>query len=108
VWTNLLDNAHDAKDGAGTLRLATRVEGGVVVVEIGDTGSGMPPQVAAGAFEAFYTRKDVGTGTGLGLDVARRIVVERHGGTISIDSPPGETVLRARIRPAEPQRRAVG
>ncbi len=97
VWTNLIDNAVDAMDGAGTLRLATRADGDGVVVEIGDTGPGMPPEVAARAFEAFYTTKDVGKGTGLGLDIARRIVVERHGGAIAIDSRPGETVLRVRI-----------
>jgi signal transduction histidine kinase len=97
VWTNLIDNAVDAMDGRGTLRVATRVEDDSVVVEIGDTGPGMPPQVADRAFEAFYTTKDVGEGTGLGLDIARRIVVERHGGTISIDSRPGDTVLRVRI-----------
>jgi signal transduction histidine kinase len=104
VWTNLIDNAVDAMDGTGTLRLATRVEGDSVVVEIGDTGSGMPPHVAGRAFEPFYTTKDVGKGTGLGLDIARRIVVERHGGTITIDSQPGETVLRVRlpIRPHHP------
>jgi signal transduction histidine kinase len=97
VWTNLIDNAVDAMAGRGTLRVATRVEDDSVVVEIGDTGPGMPPHVAARAFEAFYTTKDVGEGTGLGLDIARRIVVERHGGTISIDSRPGDTVLRVRI-----------
>ncbi len=97
VWTNLIDNAVDAMDGAGTLRLSTRAEGDDVVIEVGDTGPGMPPQVAARAFEAFYTTKDVGKGTGLGLDIARRIVVERHGGTIAINSRPGQTVLRVRI-----------
>jgi signal transduction histidine kinase len=104
VWTNLIDNAVDAMDGTGTLRVATRAEGDSVVVEIGDTGPGMPPHVAARAFEAFYTTKEVGRGTGLGLDIARRIVVERHGGTISIDSRPGATVLRVRIpvRPRSP------
>jgi len=102
VWTNLIDNAIDAMDGAGTLRLTTRAEGDDVVVEVGDTGPGMPPEVASRAFEAFYTTKDVGQGTGLGLDIAQRIVVERHGGTITIDSPPGETVLRVRI-PARPR-----
>jgi signal transduction histidine kinase len=97
VWTNLIDNAVDAMAGRGTLRVATRVEDDSVVVEIGDTGPGMPPQVASRAFEAFYTTKDVGEGTGLGLDIARRIVVERHGGTITINSRPGDTVLRVRI-----------
>ena len=65
----------------------------------------MSPQVAARAFDAFYTTKDVGKGTGLGLDIAQRIVVERHGGTITIDSRPGETVLRVRLplRPPVPQ-----
>jgi len=103
VWTNLIDNAVDAMDGRGRLRLSTRADGDDVVVEIGDTGPGMPPEVAARAFEAFYTTKDVGKGTGLGLDIARRIIVERHGGTISIDSRPGETVLRVRI-PVRPTR----
>jgi signal transduction histidine kinase len=109
VWTNLIDNAVDAMDGAGTLRVATRAEGDHVVVEIADTGPGMPPQVAARAFEAFYTTKDVGKGTGLGLDIARRIVEERHGGTITIDSHPGETVMRVRlpVRPPEPRDRTV-
>jgi len=102
VWTNLIDNAIDAMGGTGTLRLATRAEGDDVLVEVGDTGPGMPPEVAARAFEAFYTTKDVGKGTGLGLDIAQRIVVERHGGTITINSRPGETVLRVRI-PARPR-----
>jgi signal transduction histidine kinase len=84
-------------DGTGTLRVATFVEGDSLVVEIGDTGPGMPPQVVDRAFEPFFTTKDVGKGTGLGLDIARRIVVERHGGTITIDSRPGETVVRVRL-----------
>ena len=97
VWTNLIDNAVDAMEGMGTLRVATRADGDGVVVEIADTGPGMPPEVAARAFEAFYTTKDVGKGTGLGLDIARRIVEDRHGGTITIDSHPGATVLRVRL-----------
>ena len=103
VWTNLIDNAVDAMDGTGTLRLATRVEGDSVVVEVGDTGPGMAPEVADRAFEAFYTTKDVGRGTGLGLDIARRIVEERHGGAIAIDSRPGRTVLRVRIPVRRPR-----
>jgi signal transduction histidine kinase len=97
VWTNLIDNALDAMDGTGTLRVATRADADGVVVEIGDTGPGMPPQVADRAFEPFFTTKDVGRGTGLGLDIAQRIVVERHAGTITIDSRPGETVVRVRL-----------
>jgi signal transduction histidine kinase len=57
----------------------------------------MSPQEAARAFDAFYTTKEVGKSLGLGLDIAQRIVVERHGGTITIDSRPGKTVLRVRI-----------
>jgi signal transduction histidine kinase len=105
VWTNLIDNAVDAMGGSGTLRVATRAEDGEVVIEIGDTGSGMPPEVAARAFEAFYTTKDVGQGTGLGLDIARRIIVERHGGKISIDSRPGETTLRVELPIRRPEPR---
>ena len=102
VWTNLIDNAVDALNGAGTLWLATRRDGDGIVVEIGDDGPGMPPEVAARAFEAFFTTKDVGKGTGLGLDIARRIVVERHGGTIAIDSRPGNTVVRVRLPLTQP------
>jgi signal transduction histidine kinase len=97
VWTNLVDNAVDAMAGSGTLTLSTRAEPDAVVVEVEDTGAGMPPEVAARAFEAFFTTKDVGQGTGLGLDIARRIVVDRHGGAVDIDSVPGRTVLRVRL-----------
>jgi len=97
VWTNLIDNAIDAMGGTGTLRITTRAEGDDVQIEIADTGPGMLPEVAARAFEAFYTTKDVGKGTGLGLDIARRIIVEHHDGTITIDSKPGETVLQVSL-----------
>ncbi|MET0741493.1 MAG: ATP-binding protein [Candidatus Nanopelagicales bacterium] len=103
VWTNLIDNALAAMDGHGVLTVAARLVDGDVVVEIADTGPGMPPDVAQRAFEAFFTTKDPGQGTGLGLDIARRIVVQRHGGTIEIDSQPGHTVLRVRlpVRPSQ-------
>ena len=97
VWATLIDNALDAMNGSGTLRLTTRAEQDGITVEVGDTGPGMTPQVAARAFDAFYTTKDTGQGTGLGLDIARRTVVERHGGSITIDSRPGNTVLRVRL-----------
>ncbi|MGH3471838.1 MAG: sensor histidine kinase [Nocardioidaceae bacterium] len=110
VWTNLIDNAIDAMDGAGTLRIVTRPDDRSVVVEICDTGPGLPEKVAARAFEAFYTTKEVGKGTGLGLDIARRIVVERHRGTIDIDSQPGRTVLRVTVplRAPDPQEAGAG
>lgn len=99
VWTRVIENALDAmaEAGTGTLRIRTRADGAYLVVEISDTGVGMSSAVAARAFDAFYTTKEVGKGTGLGLDIARRIVERRHGGTISIDSQPGETVLRIGI-----------
>jgi signal transduction histidine kinase len=107
VWTNLIDNALDAMNGPGTLRLATRAEQDDIIVEISDTGPGMLPPVASRAFDAFYTTKDTGKGTGLGLDIARRTVVERHGGLITIDSQPGSTVLRVRL-PVRAHGRAAG
>ena len=84
-------------NGSGTLRLVTRAGPDDIIVEVGDTGPGMDPQVAARAFDAFYTTKDTGKGTGLGLDIARRTIVERHAGTITIESRPGNTVLRVRL-----------
>jgi signal transduction histidine kinase len=92
-----VDNAVDAMDGVGTLTVTTRRDGEAVVVEVGDTGSGMSPEVQQRAFEPFYTTKGVGRGTGLGLDIAHRIVVERHGGTIAIESQPGDTRMRVRL-----------
>jgi signal transduction histidine kinase len=94
VWTNLITNAVDAMSGTGTLRLSTRPERDGVVVEIGDTGTWSDPGAKDRAFEPFFTTKGVGEGTGLGLDISRRIVVGRHGGDMAIDLRPGETVLR--------------
>jgi len=104
VWTSLIDNAVDAMDGVGTLRVSTRADGSGVVVEVGDTGCGMTPKVRGHAFDPFFTTKEVGKGTGLGLDIARRIVMERHGGDISIASRPGETVLRVPLPLRNPGR----
>jgi signal transduction histidine kinase len=96
VWTNLIDNALDAMGDRGTLRVSTRMDRGAAVVEIGDTGPGMSEETREHAFDPFYTTKGVGEGTGLGLDISRRIV-DRHRGDISIDTRPGETVLRVRL-----------
>jgi signal transduction histidine kinase len=102
VWTNLLDNALDAMDGSGELRVATSLDGSALVVEVGDTGGGMSPEVARRAFEPFFTTKGVDKGTGLGLDVSRRIVVENHHGQIAIESQPGHTVVRIRLPLRQP------
>jgi signal transduction histidine kinase len=103
VWTNLIDNAIEAMDGKGALRLSTRTEHDDVVIDVQDSGPGMPPEVASRAFEAFFMTKEAGQGTGLGLDIARRIITERHGGTIVIDTRPGCTILRVRIPARSPQ-----
>jgi signal transduction histidine kinase len=97
VWTHLVDNALRAMAGPGSLRVSTRADGpGGVLVEIGDTGAGMTPEVRMHAFDPFFTTRAVGDGVGLGLDIARRIV-EEHRGEISIDAAPGGTVLRVRL-----------
>ena len=97
VWTNVVDNAIDAMDGSGTLRVSTRADQSFLLIEIADNGTGMTPDVAKHAFDPFFTTKEVGKGTGLGLDISRRIIVDRHGGAIEIDSSAGETVLRVRL-----------
>lgn len=98
VWTNLIDNAVDAMGEGGILRVRTRHDdAGWVVVEIGDSGPGMTDDTRQHAFEPFFTTKAVGKGTGLGLDISRRIIVDRHGGEITIDSRPGDTVLRVSL-----------
>ncbi|UTI62841.1 ATP-binding protein [Paraconexibacter antarcticus] len=94
VWTNLLDNAIDALGESGTITLTTRRDGERALVEIADDGPGIPDEVVAHIFDSFYTTKDVGRGTGLGLATARRIVVDRHGGSIIVGSEPGRTAFR--------------
>ena len=96
VWTNLIDNAIDAMDGHGTLRIATRKDGNNIVVEITDSGPGIDPSILNRVFEPFFTTKDVGKGTGLGLDISRRII-DRHEGEITFDSHPGSTTARVRL-----------
>jgi signal transduction histidine kinase len=90
VWTNLIDNAIDAMNGNGELRVRTYRDDGCVVVEIGDNGPGISPEVKAHIFEPFFTTKAVGEGTGLGLDTVQRIV-RKHRGNIQVNSRPGDT-----------------
>ena len=97
VWTNLLDNAIDALGERGTIAIATRADGECALVEIADDGPGVPEDVAPRIFDPFFTTKDVGYGTGLGLATARRIVVDRHGGSLMLESHPGRTTFRVRL-----------
>ena len=93
VWTNLIDNAIDAMGGQGELRIRTYRDDSCVVVEIGDNGPGISPDVQTHIFEPFFTTKGVGEGTGLGLDTVQRIV-KKHRGNIQVNSKPGDTVFQ--------------
>jgi signal transduction histidine kinase len=91
VWTNLIDNAVAAMGETGTLTLRTGMDGERLAVRVGDTGTGIPPEIRPRIFEPFFTTKPVGEGTGLGLDISYRIVVEKHHGDIRVQSQPGDT-----------------
>jgi signal transduction histidine kinase len=104
VWTNLLDNAIGALGETGTITIGTSLDGPCVRVDVADDGPGIEPAVRERIFDPFFTTKDVGQGTGLGLDTARRIVAERHRGSIGVDSEPGRTVFRVWL-PLEPTAR---
>ena len=97
VWTNLIDNAIDAVNGSGRICLSTSREDNQLVVEIVDDGPGIPAEVQAHLFEPFFTTKAVGSGTGLGLVISNRIVADRHGGEIEVESRPGETRFKVRL-----------
>ncbi|MFR9798443.1 ATP-binding protein [Streptomyces sp. MS06] len=97
VWTNLIDNAVAAirdAGGDGTLTVRTARDGDRLLVEFGDTGPGVPAAIRDRIFDPFFTTKPVGEGTGLGLDISWRIVVNKHHGAIEVDSVPGETRFR--------------
>ena len=97
VWTNLIDNAIDAMDGKGELTIRTSLENNCVLVEIIDNGSGIPPQIQSRIFEPFFTSKEVGKGSGLGLDISRRIVMQKHKGNLRFESQPGRTNFQVRL-----------
>ncbi|MCO4699711.1 cyclic nucleotide-binding domain-containing protein [Streptomyces sp. RO-S4] len=117
VWTNLIDNAvaamnHADGDGTGTLTVRTARKNDRLLVEFGDTGPGIPPGIRDRVFDPFFTTKPVGEGTGLGLDISWRIVVNKHHGSIRFDSEPGDTrfqVLLPLTAPAsdDPQEESV-
>ena len=99
VWMNLLDNALDAVAAGGRVAVTAGVEPGHVVVTVTDNGPGIPAEIHGRIFDPFFTTKGVGKGTGLGLDIVRR-VVQRHDGSIEVDSRPGHTAFRVSL-PAE-------
>jgi signal transduction histidine kinase len=103
VWTNLIDNAVAAMDGHGTLTVRTALDADRLLVELADTGPGIPDDIKARIFEPFFTTKPVGQGTGLGLDISWRIVVNRHHGDLRAESVPGNTRLQVRLPLTAPQ-----
>jgi signal transduction histidine kinase len=105
VWTNLIDNAVQAMAGVGTLTVRTTRDGDQLLVEVADTGPGVPEQLHKRVFEPFFTTKAVGEGTGLGLDISYRIVVNGHGGDLRLVSQPGDTRFQVRLPLTEPASR---
>ena len=87
----------DALGPSGHISIVTRADGDCVEVDISDDGPGIPPEVRDRVFDPFFTTKEVGRGTGLGLDTARRIIVDRHHGTLTLETRPGRTMFRVRV-----------
>jgi signal transduction histidine kinase len=96
VWTNLIDNAIDAMNEGGQLKIRTRREPTDLLIEIRDNGRGIPPEIKTRIFEPFFTTKPIGEGTGLGLDTVARIVRLRRG-NIRFESQPGDTCFQVRL-----------
>jgi signal transduction histidine kinase len=97
VWTNLIDNAVTAMNGTGTLTIRTSLDRDQLLVEFTDTGSGIPADIQGRIFEPFFTTKPVGHGTGLGLDISWRIIVNKHHGDLRVQSVPGDTRFDVRL-----------
>ena len=91
VWTNLIDNSIQAMTAKGNLEIITKGKSDRIMVKIIDSGTGIPAAIQSRIFEPFFTTKPVGEGSGLGLDNVRRIVENRHGGSITLESEPGRT-----------------
>jgi signal transduction histidine kinase len=96
VWTNILVNAIEAMGYSGTIRIVTRCEHDFIMVEIADSGPGIPPEIQPRIFEPFFTTKGVGKGSGLGLDISYRVIKQHHG-TIELQSRPGNTRFIVRL-----------
>ncbi|MBU1238175.1 hypothetical protein KKF84_10890, partial [Myxococcota bacterium] len=94
VWTNIIMNAAQAIEGEGTITISTEILEEWLLVSINDTGAGVPEHIQKKIFEAFFTTKKKGEGSGLGLGIVSRIVNDRHKGRIELDSTPGSTTFR--------------
>ncbi|GEN06934.1 Histidine kinase-, DNA gyrase B-, and HSP90-like ATPase [Myxococcus fulvus] len=97
VWTNLVDNAIDAMGGKGHLTVRTAKDADSLLVEVVDDGPGVPPELLERIWEPFFTTKPMGQGTGLGLDIIRRVIVDRHHGDVRVESKPGRTAFQIRL-----------
>lgn len=102
VWTNLIDNAIAAMNGEGEIILRTTLDPAGVLVEIEDTGPGIPEEIQPQIFDPFFTTKPPGQGSGLGLNVSHNIVVQKHGGRITCSSRPGQTRFEVLLPLAPP------
>jgi Signal transduction histidine kinase regulating C4-dicarboxylate transport system len=100
IWGNLIDNALDAVGDKGCVDITAKKERGQVVVRVVDNGAGIPPAVRERIFDPFFTTKPMGQGTGLGLDIVRRLVLH-NGGMIEVDSMAGRTEFRVTLPIAE-------
>jgi signal transduction histidine kinase len=94
VWTNIIDNAVDAMNGKGEITLRTYAEDNQVIVEITDNGPGIPEEIQSRIFNPFFTTKEPGKGTGLGLHISHDIVANRHRGLLLVESQPGRTKFK--------------
>ena len=103
VWTNIIDNALQAMGDTGKLTVGTRADEDYATVTITDTGPGIPDAVKDRIFGPFFTTKPIGHGTGLGLDIACRIVVNKDRGHLKVTSEPGRTTFVVRLPMAGPQ-----
>jgi signal transduction histidine kinase len=97
VWTNLIDNAIDASSDGSEIEVKTWTEPGFLAIGIGDHGPGIPEELRERIFEPFFTTKPVGKGTGLGLEIVKRIVTQSFGGEIQVESTPGATQFTVRL-----------
>jgi signal transduction histidine kinase len=97
VWTNIIDNATDAMNGKGNIAIKTYKQNEWLVVELKDSGPGIPPEIQLKIFDPFFTTKPPGEGTGMGLNISHNIIVQKHKGELNVKSKPGETCFQIKL-----------